>query len=360
MSFISSFEITCDRVMLANGKRQKLPQSEDTIPLTSSKMDEREERISFRFKCFVIVQMIFIWTSYTVMVRYSRSATPKHLQYFPTTVVYLSEVIKMIITLFFIFQLSNYNVKEFTRCLKKEYFGKPKDLLKMAFPSIAYALQNNLDFVALSNLNAGIYHITTQLKVVSTAIFMIIILGRRFSFTRWLAIFLLFSGVAAVELSIKERNVMKNDENYMVGLGAVLLTCVTAGFAGVYFEYLLKDGSETPFWIRNLQMYSCGLVSAGSGCILSEWDGILAKGFFYGYNINVIAIILFLSLGGIYISLVVRYLDNLCKSFASAVSIILVIMISYFIFHDMQLNLIFIIGSVTVCGAILLYSSVPE
>ncbi|VBB26899.1 unnamed protein product [Acanthocheilonema viteae] len=310
--------------MLANGKRQKLPQSEDTIPLTSSKMDEREERISFRFKCFVIVQMIFIWTSYTVMVRYSRSATPKHL------------------------------------CLKKEYFGKPKDLLKMAFPSIAYALQNNLDFVALSNLNAGIYHITTQLKVVSTAIFMIIILGRRFSFTRWLAIFLLFSGVAAVELSIKERNVMKNDENYMVGLGAVLLTCVTAGFAGVYFEYLLKDGSETPFWIRNLQMYSCGLVSAGSGCILSEWDGILAKGFFYGYNINVIAIILFLSLGGIYISLVVRYLDNLCKSFASAVSIILVIMISYFIFHDMQLNLIFIIGSVTVCGAILLYSSVPE
>lgn len=70
----------------------------------------------------------------------------------------------------------------------------------MAFPSIAYALQNNLDFVALSNLNAGIYHVTTQFKVVTTAVFMMIILGQRFSRTRWLAIFLLFGGIAAVEV----------------------------------------------------------------------------------------------------------------------------------------------------------------
>ncbi|CAG9535189.1 unnamed protein product [Cercopithifilaria johnstoni] len=347
--------------MLVNGKWRKLPQSEDIIPLTSSKMNENEERSSLRFKCFIIIQMIFVWTGYTVMVRYSRSSTLKHLQYFPTTVVYLSEMIKMIIALFFVFQINSYNISEFTRYMRKEYFGKPKDLLKMAFPSIAYAIQNNLDFVALSNLNAGIYHVTTQLKVVTTALFMMIILGRRFSSIRWLAIFLLSGGVAVVEVSINERNVAeKNDENYVVGLGAVLLTCVTAGFGGVYFEHLLKDGSETPFWIRNLQMYSCGVVTAALGCILSEWNRIFTKGFFYGYNIVVIAIILFLSTGGIYISLVMKYLDNLCKSFASAVSIILVVMISYFILHDMQLNWIFIIGSITVCGAILLYSSVPE
>uniref|UniRef100_A0AAF5PP49 UDP-galactose transporter n=3 Tax=Wuchereria bancrofti TaxID=6293 RepID=A0AAF5PP49_WUCBA len=345
--------------MLVKGNWEKLPLG--NISLTSSEMIENGERSSLRFKCFIIIQMIFIWTSYTVIVRYSRLSTPKHLQYSSTTVVYLSEIIKMTIALFFVFQINNYNVKEFTKCIKKEYFGKPKDLLKMTFPSIAYALQNNLDFVALSNLNAGIYHVTTQLKVVTTAVFMMIILGRRFSGTRWLSIFLLFGGVAAVELSINERSVReKSDENYLLGLSAVLLTCVTAGFAGVYFEYMLKDGSETPFWIRNLQMYSCGVVSAALGCILSEWNRILTKGFFYGYNSNVIAIILFLSLGGIFISLVMKYLDNLCKSFASAMSIILVVMISHFIFHDVQLNLMFLTGSITVCGAVLLYSSVPE
>ncbi|KAM3723432.1 UDP-galactose translocator [Dirofilaria immitis] len=348
------------RAMSFNGNWGKLP-LEKIVPLTPSKISGSEERSNIRFKCFIIIQMIFIWTSYTLIVRYSRSHTAKHLQYSSTTVVYLSEVIKMIITLFFIFQLNNYSVKEFARCIRKECFGKPKDLLKMTFPSIAYTLQNNLDFVALSNLNAGIYHVTTQLKIVTTAIFMVIILGRRFSGTQWLAIFLLFGGVATVELSINEGSVpKKSDENYVLGLSAVLLTCVTAGFAGVYFEHMLKDGSETPFWIRNLQMYSCGVVSAALGCILSERDKILTKGFFYGYNINVIAIILFLSLGGIFISLVVKYLDNLYKSFASAASIISVIIISYLIFHDMQLNLVFITGSATVCGAILLYNSVPE
>lgn len=81
----------------------------------------------------------------------------------------------------------------------------------MSVPSIAYALQNNLDFVALSNLDASIYQVTAQLKVVTTALFMMIILGRRFSGRRWLAIFLLFCGVAAVQVRFLKftKNILK-------------------------------------------------------------------------------------------------------------------------------------------------------
>jgi UDP-galactose transporter len=71
----------------------------------------------------------------------------------------------------------------------------------MSVPSLAYALQNNLDFIALSNLNAAVYQVTTQLKVVTTALFMMAFLGRRFSLRRWVAIFMLFVGVAAVQVS---------------------------------------------------------------------------------------------------------------------------------------------------------------
>jgi drug/metabolite transporter (DMT)-like permease len=42
--------------------------------------------------------------------------------------------------------------------------------------------------------------VTTQLKVVTTALFMMVFLGRRFSARRWIAIFLLFVGVAAVQV----------------------------------------------------------------------------------------------------------------------------------------------------------------
>lgn len=94
---------------------------------------------------------------------------------------------------------------------------------------------------------------------------MMLFLGRKFSTRRWMAITLLMFGVAFVQMnnvSASEANTKRETaENYIVGLSAVLATCVTAGFAGVYFEKMLKDGGSTPFWIRNMQMYSCGVVS---------------------------------------------------------------------------------------------------
>lgn len=54
---------------------------------------------------------------------------------------------------------------------------------------------------------------------------------------------------------------------------------------------MLKDGSSTPFWIRNLQMYSCGAVTTAFGCLVYEGRAIADKGFFYGYNRNVVAIV---------------------------------------------------------------------
>lgn len=104
----------------------------------------------------------------------------------------------------------------------------------------------------------------------------------------------------------------------------------------------------------------------------------MENGFFHGYDIMVWSIVGkstahfsssdvesitviagLLSVGGIYISLVIKYLDNLLKSFASAVSISVVALLSAYIFST-SLGLYFVLGSATVCGAILLYSSVPE
>lgn len=60
---------------------------------------------------------------------------------------------------------------------------------------------------------------------------------------------------------------------------------------GVYFEAMLKDGSNTSFWIRNLQMYSSGVVMATLSCISTEGMAIAERGFFYGYTTNVVVII---------------------------------------------------------------------
>uniref|UniRef100_A0AC34RDC2 Membrane-bound transcription factor site-2 protease n=2 Tax=Panagrolaimus sp. JU765 TaxID=591449 RepID=A0AC34RDC2_9BILA len=312
------------------------------------------------FKAYVIISMTILWTGYTLMVRYTRSTTPSSEMYSSCAVVFLSEVVKCCICLAFLFKDSNFSLNSYKNILMREFFKKPKELLKMSVPSMTYALQNNLDFIALSNLDAGIYQVTTQLKVVTTAIFMMIFLGRKFSQRRWISIILLFIGVAAVQLNnLDSKVVKKSTENHLKGLIAVLSTCITAGFAGVYFEKMLKDGSSTPFWIRNLQMYVSGIIWAFIGCFMSDANFSM-KDFTHGFTSSVYMIIGFLSCGGIYISLVMKHLDNLHKSFASAVSIILVVILSLFLFEGVHIGLYFLFGSSIVCFAIMLYNSVNE
>lgn len=43
--------------------------------------------------------------------------------------------------------------------LKENVFGSPKELLKLSVPSVVYAVQNNMAFVALSNLDAAVYQV---------------------------------------------------------------------------------------------------------------------------------------------------------------------------------------------------------
>ena len=42
-------------------------------------------------------------------------------------------------------------------------------------------------------------------------------------------------------------------QNPLVGLGAVIVACLLSGFAGIYFEKILK-GSDVTVWMRNIQL----------------------------------------------------------------------------------------------------------
>lgn len=45
---------------------------------------------------------------------------------------------------------------------------------------------------------------------------------------------------------------------------------------------MLKDNTTT-LWIRNMQMYFTGMISAGLACLIKEGWGVYENGFFYGY-----------------------------------------------------------------------------
>lgn len=49
-----------------------------------------------------------------------------------------------------------------------------------------------------------------------------------------------------------ERRVLTANSQF-VGLMAVLMACVSSGFAGVYFEKILKETRQS-IWVRNIQL----------------------------------------------------------------------------------------------------------
>ncbi len=58
-----------------------------------------------------------------------------------------------------------------------------------------------------------------------------------------------------------------------------MFACFSSGFAGVYFEKLLK-GSNTGVWMRNIQLGFFGYISVYT----YDYTPVTEKGFFQGYN----------------------------------------------------------------------------
>ena len=141
---------------------------------------------------------------------------------------------------------------------RDEILMKPWETSKLIVPSGLYAVQNNLLYLALSNLDAATYQVTYQLKILTTALFSVVMLKKHITGMQWLALVVLTTGVALVQLpgggGSDEAVPVDRHVNRTVGLAAVLTACVSSGLAGVYFEMLVKTGKQTSIVIRNLQL----------------------------------------------------------------------------------------------------------
>lgn len=63
--------------------------------------------------------------------------------------------------------------------LHTEMIVKWKQALLLGVPAGLYTLQNNLLFIALQNLDGATYQVTYQLKIFTTAMFSVMMLGRK-------------------------------------------------------------------------------------------------------------------------------------------------------------------------------------
>jgi UDP-sugar transporter A1/2/3 len=247
---------------------------------------------------------------------------------------------------------SSYTIRQ----LATDIFSIKSGFPKLLVPAILYTLQNNLQFVAASNLDAATFQVTYQCKILTTALFAVLMLGQTLSPKKWLALFVLTAGVACVQIpSSATTNTPVHEGNYSLGIIAVAVACICSGFAGVYFERVLKGGQSTSIWVRNIQLSVGCLAIALFGTLVWDGQAIRANGFFQGYNPVVVFTICVQAAGGLIVAMVIKYADNILKGFATSLSIILSTIASIFLFNFVP-TIYFLLGSILVFLATYLYS----
>jgi solute carrier family 35 (UDP-sugar transporter), member A1/2/3 len=355
-------------------------------------------------KSIALIVLVAQNCSTMLVLRYSRISTPMGgARYLSSTAVVMIEVLKVASSSVLYYCWRNDG--------RARTWGSifNRTMLLCSIPAALYAVQNNLLFFALSNLDAAVYQVFSQFKVLTTALFSVLLLRKAISKVQWIALLLLMLGVAAVQLSQQQQDAGDdsndandaNDQNVFVGTLSVLTMAVTSGLAGVYFEKILKkqpttattsgdgdkasakekekeekesNGTEkaddaskaaSPYasldavWLRNIQLGTWGLAFSAAVMFANDSEPLLSDGFFFGYTVAVYITIALQALGGLVTAVVVRFADNLIKAFATSFSVILSALISGYLFN-FELSLLFVAGTALVFAATNLYSGMCQ
>jgi UDP-sugar transporter A1/2/3 len=241
------------------------------------------------------------------------------------------------------------------------------DSWRLIIPAALYTLQNSLVYVAISNLDAVTFQVTYQLKILTTVLFSILLLGRTITPRQWASLMLLTAGVAIVQTSspisgsttatfspweqIRVRlsdllpaaeTLRRSVDNLTAhsvspgvaiafpardstkGILAVLGASLISGLTCVYFEKLLKDSLDTvSLWTRNVQLSFYSLFPAlFIGVLWQDGATIAEHGFFVGYRPVIWATIALQAFGGIIVAACMAYADNVAKNYAASASIV--------------------------------------
>ena len=285
----------------------------------------------------------------------------------------------------------------FVTAIKADIRENWVEWLKLSLPALLYTLQNVSLFIGLANLEAAVAQVLYQMKIFSTAIFSVCLLGRRLALVQWFALGLLILGVLCVqglpsklatralqqdewsgETKPEPRNLLGATASAasnrtalsaaavggssggvaLVGVGAMLVACLCSSFAGVYFEMMLKQPA-TSLWLRNIQLNLFSAAIAAVGVFMQEDPLIEEVGLLHGFDPVTWAVVASNAFGGLLVAVTIKYADNILRGFAQAAAVI-VGAVGSFVLFDFEFTLDFVIGAIFVMAATIMYGNVCE
>ncbi|CCW62889.1 unnamed protein product [Phytomonas sp. EM1] len=266
-------------------------------------------------------------------------------------------------------------------------------------PAVWYGVQNYFILNAFRMLDPVTFQLFSQMRIPIIAFVMYIFLGIHLNSQRWLAIVVLFVGVILAQISALNNakrspesapkmnsttgtsgngsGMDTNYEHYIMGIASVVIACTLSSISSVYMEWIFKKRSHRCLLsVRNVHLAFFSIlyfISLGvNECLINRanqsgdsvmesdesysfvWSFI--RSYFTGFDYLVVILVLFHACRGIMVALVMRYSDNIMKSFSIGASILLNGVGSTILF-DSQFTFLFLLASILVIVSIFMYNS---
>jgi len=303
---------------------------------------------------FVSLALILQNTIVVILLKYSRSVERDIETLGPrftiTSTIIVSEICKIIIGIFILYL----QFRSITEVYNK-IFGNCLSLWKMSIPSVLYAFENVLLFVALTHLPVNILQVMLMLKIFSTAIFSMIMLKEKFNKFEWFSFLLLGLGAALANLSIKD-HIQKDSNTHWISVICVLISIIISGFCGNYIELQVKEDFDDSIVVKSIQMPIFSIIGYIPCSFLNgDMNITLEYGFFQGFT-HITWYIIVLHMLLIYLFLfVIKYMSNIVRAFIEGTSAVFVVIGSY-VFLDSSINYLFVISVILVLSGNIIFT----
>jgi drug/metabolite transporter (DMT)-like permease len=166
------------------------------------------------------------------------------------------------------------------------------ELAVYPIPAALYLVKNLMQYYIFYWTDAPSYQILKNLNIISTGVLYRVFLQKPLSGVQWSALVLLGLGCATAQLSVGTESVLATPA---VGLLMAVVMAILSGAAGVYTELIMKTRPQRNINVQNEYLYAFGVLFNLAAIWLYDYDAVVGKGYFSGYNVLVVRFFVFLN-----------------------------------------------------------------
>ncbi|KAK9147554.1 hypothetical protein Scep_006311 [Stephania cephalantha] len=304
------------------------------------------ERSKWKVKSIVTLALTLLTSSQAILIVWSKRAGKY--EYSVTTANFLVETLKCALSLAALARTwRNEGVTDDNRLSTTL-----DEVIVYPIPAALYLVKNLLQYYIFAYVDAPGYQILKNLNIISTGILYHIILKKKLGEIQWAAFILLCAGCTTAQLNPSSDHVLQTP---VPGWIMAIVMALLSGFAGVYTEAIIKKRPSRNINVQNFWLYIFGMIFNAIAIVVQDFSAVAKKGFFHGYSLVTVCMILNHALSGIAVSMVMKYADNIVKVYSTSVAMLLTAVVSVFLF-GYHLSLAFFLGSTVVSVSVYLHS----